>query len=138
MVGYGAGLEIKRRKDRLANDQGFVRSSKAMGRFDKAQKEVASHLKDATSEECYRLISRAFKEYLGDKIDVVGSALTPQEAEGKLRERKIDQHLAQEVRMLLEDLEEAQFSTAAQVVQEREELLKRARKFVKALERRLR
>jgi hypothetical protein len=138
MVGYGAGLGIKRRKDRLANDQGFVRSSKAMGKFDKAQKEVASHLEDGASEECCRLISRAFKEYLGDKIDVVGSALTPQEAEGKLRERKIDQHLAQEVRMFLEVLEKAQFSTAAQVVQEREELLKRARKFVKALERRLR
>jgi len=135
---YVAGLGIKRRTDRLVNDQGFVRSYKAMSKFGKAQKNVESHLKDAASEEFYRVISRAFKEYLGDKINVVGSALTPQEAEEKLRERKIDQQLFQEVRMLLEDLEKAQFSTASHLLQEREELLKRAKKFVKTLERQLR
>jgi len=109
-----------------------------MSKFGKAQKKVEPHLKDAASEEFYRLISRAFKEYLGDKISVVGSALTPQEAEEKLRERKIDQQLSQEVRMLLEDLEKAQFSTASHLLHEREELLKRTRKLVKILERQLR
>jgi hypothetical protein len=135
---YVAGLGIKRRADRLANDQGFVRSSKAMSTFNRAQKKVASHLKDQTSEEFYGLISRALKGYLGDKINVVGSALTPQEVEEKLCERNLNQQLSQAVRMLLEDLERAQFSSASHAVQEREELWEKAKEYAKTIERQLR
>jgi len=137
MALYLTGLTIKRRTDRFANDQGFVRSAKAMSTFGSAHKKIASHLNDATPDEFCRLICRAFKEYLGDKLNVVGSALTPQEAEAKLRERPIEQQLLQEARALLEDLEKAQFSAASQMVQERAELLKRAKKCVKTLERQL-
>ena len=109
-----------------------------MSTFNKAQKKVASHLKDQTSEEFYGLISRALKGYLGDKINVVGSALTPQEVEEKLCERNLNQQLSQEVRMLLEDLERAQFSSASHAVQEREELWKKAKEYAKTIERQLR
>jgi hypothetical protein len=137
MLTYVTGWGIKRRADRRANDQGFVRSSKAMNTFNKAQKKGSSHLQDQTSEEFYRLISRAFKEYMGDKINVVGSALTPQEAEERLRERGIDQQLSREARVLLEDLEKAQFSAVSHPLQKREELLDKARLCAKTLERQL-
>ena len=138
VVAYVTGLGVKKRNDRLINDQGFRRRHKAMSNFGKSLKKVEPHLKDEPSEAFYRLTSRAIKEYLGDKINLIGNTLTPQEAEKKLSERGVNPELLQKIRTLLENLEKGQYASAFHSPQEREEILKSAKKIVKTLEKRLR
>ncbi len=136
-LAFITGLGIKKRNERLTNDQGLVRSQKAMNKFKKSLKNIRHYLKDEPSEKFYHLTSRAFKEYLGDKINVVGTALTPLEAEKKLSQKGIEPELIQKIRTLLEDLEKGEFASVSHSVQEREEMLKEAKQLVKTLEKRL-
>ena len=59
-----------------------------------------------------RLASRCLREFIGDKLNLEGSALTPGEAGEKLRSRGVPEELSAEVRRRLERLEAAQFGAA--------------------------
>ncbi len=54
-------------------------------------------------------ISRRLREYVGDKLDCEGCALTPSEAERALRGAGVDERPAAQLRALLERLEAAQY-----------------------------
>jgi hypothetical protein len=135
---YVTGWAIKIRLDKLSNNSGLIRSQRALKAFGKNLKKSQAHLEAGSSAEFCRLAARFFKNYLGDKLNLTGNALTAQEAVEKLSSRKIDSQLTHQVEDLLDHLERAQFASATQTVRSREELLEKMQALAKQLEKNLR
>ena len=135
---YVAGWAIKIRSDKISNNSGLIRSQKALKAFNKNLKEGRALLGAGSSTEFYRLAARFFKNYLGDKLNLTGNALTAQEAVEKLSTRGINSELTRQVQSLLDNLEKAQFASATQTVRSREELLEQLSALAKQLEKKLR
>ena len=138
MVWYGIGWGIKRRMDRLSNNSGLLRSQRALGTFKKELKAVYAHLKDDDPTEFYRLSDRVFKDFFGDKFNVIGSALTADETAEKLSQRSVDRNIVNQVHDLLKEFEKAQFASAEREMKSRTEIVKNMKTLAKWLEKNFR
>ena len=131
---FGIGWGIKRRIDRLSNNSALVRSQKALGTFNKELKILCPHLQNASVSDFYRLSARVFKDFLGDKFTVTGSALTADETAKKLCERGIDQKIINRTHDLLKEFERAQFASSTKEIKNREEIILNMKSLAKRLE----
>ena len=122
---FGTALMTHRRRQRFALDAGLRRRHKAL-------RQLRRGLRAVDGPESASLCLR---RYIGNKLGVEGSALTPGEADSQLREYGVDDDLAAAAHGLLERLESAQYGGSsvrpAAAVQEIEGL-------VKSLERQIR
>ena len=60
-----------------------------------------------------QLASRVLREYIGDKLGVEGTALTPEEVDQRLREKGVADDLVKETHGLLDRLEAFQYGASA-------------------------
>ena len=69
MLGYVGTVLIKKRKQRLEEDMGYVRSRSALKSFNKKIAPLKKQMQAEDSNEFYRLTSRSLKGFLGDKLN---------------------------------------------------------------------
>jgi len=96
---YAATFISHRRRERFALDTSLRRRHHALRRLRKGLRTVESPAS----------ASRYLRQYIGDKLGVEGSALTPTEVDLQLREWGVDEQLATATHSLLERLETAQY-----------------------------
>ena len=96
---FGAVFVSQRRRERFALDAGLRRRHHARRQMRKAWRSVDS------AESA----SLCLRQYIGDKLGLEGSAMTPTEVDLGLRERGVDEELAATAHQLLARLEAAQY-----------------------------
>ncbi len=99
----------ERRRRHFAANVGVRRRKAALKQARKALGEVGEAAARGEHRPAAERASRLLREYVGDKVDLEGSAFTPAEAEAQLQRAGVDGELAGEVRELLEKLEGAQY-----------------------------
>ncbi len=121
-----------RRRQRFALDANLRRRRRAL----RTALKKLSKLAAADERSVADLASLCLREFVGDKLGVEGSALTPAEVAGKLGERAVDEQLARAATELLRRLEAAQYGAARVAVADaRAELEPLLRKLDKELDR---
>lgn len=115
----------QRQRRRFALDSGLKRRKQAL-------KMAHNNLRGIeTGADGPSRASLGLRTYIGDKLNIEGSALTPREAQEELISRGVDNALAGEVRQWLEELEASQYGAGA-IDQSR--LRERTLEFLKGLE----
>jgi hypothetical protein len=117
---------FKKRRDRFATDIGFRRSSKAMKQAQKGLEEAGRLARNNETKACCSALSRTVKTYLGDKLNVSGEMMTPDEIKEALRARTGEGPLADRTVALLRELEMRQFAPSADRASGTETLLQDA------------
>lgn len=116
----------QRRRERFALDSDLRRRHQALRQVRKGLKEVRQA--EGTDREASQAASRCLREYIGDKLGLEGSALTPAEVEQQLRSRGVEEDWVGKTHDLLQQLEAAQYGgepvTAAEAVTRIEALVK--------------
>ncbi|KPJ60134.1 MAG: hypothetical protein AMJ42_01575 [Deltaproteobacteria bacterium DG_8] len=131
VAGYVGFTLIKRRRERWEEDLAYARSKSAVRNLNKKISLIKRYIKSEDSSEFYRLTSKALKDFLGDKLNMTGGALTPIEIEGQLQTLKIKKEKIESLKMILNILESGQFAFQRHSRKEREELLNQVRGLVK-------
>jgi hypothetical protein len=103
-------LVAKRKRDKLAMDIGFARSTKAIKQARKGIDEAAVLAKGTDLKKCCAHLSKTFKTYLGDKLNRTGEAMTPVELKEALQTRISHDPLVERTVALLHELELRQFA----------------------------
>ncbi len=98
----------QRRRERFALDGTLRRRHVAMRTASKKLAELAS----ADDHAAVGLASLCLREFIGDKLGIEGSALTPAEVGDKLRKLEVEEVASVEVVDVLERLEAAQYGAA--------------------------
>jgi hypothetical protein len=134
IAGYTGCTLIKRRKERLEEDLGYSRSKDAMKKFSKNIIAAKKQIKNEDSAEFYGLTSKALKDFLGDKLNLTGSALTPAEIENQLYMFKIKKERIERLKKVLSILESGQFAFQRHSKEEKENLLKKVKDLTRGFE----
>ncbi len=106
---YFVLLWTERRRRHLEANVGLRRHRSALKRALRAFGEVEAAAGRGDRGEAAQVASRLLRGYVGDKVNLEGSAFTPAEAEAQLKRCEVDEALAGETRRLLESLDAAQF-----------------------------
>jgi hypothetical protein len=133
---YFALLWTERRRRHFATNVGLRRYKGAMKRAMKALGGVEKAVQAGETREASQLASRLLREYVGDKVDLAGSAFTATEAEAQLRRCGVEDEIARQTHRLLESAEAAHYGGVA--AQEAEDLGSSLRELLKQLERQIR
>ncbi|MEE9561818.1 MAG: BatD family protein, partial [Thermoanaerobaculia bacterium] len=104
-LGFVSTLVAQRRRRRFALDSGLRRRREALGRARKCLKRIESQSEGEEAATAIRQASRCLREYVGDKLDVEGCALTPAETEELLRSHGVEEEAVEETCRLLDRLE---------------------------------
>ncbi len=134
LVFFGLLLALRRRRHLETNVE-LVRRRAALRTATKALGGVEKAAKQGESREAARLASRVLREYVGDKVALEGSALTPAEAATQLERRGVDAELVAATRERLEALEAAQYGAGTV---EGQDLAAELKALLKRLERQVR
>ena len=132
-LSYLSCLIYKKRKDLYREDIKFARSKRALGEVKKKIKEAKKE-HDMGKDDFCADFSRAIREYLGDKLNITGSALTPNEVFEQLEAAGIDKNSVEEVKKFLEKLEYEKFVSKTISGKEIKELLNSGEELLKKLE----
>ena len=128
-------LFAERRRRHLETNVEAVRRRSALKRALKGLDGVAKAMRDGDRRKAVELASRALRGYVGDKVALEGSALTPAEAAEQLARCGVEAPDVLETRTLLESFEAAQY---AGVQASGEELAGELKSLLKRLERQIR
>jgi hypothetical protein len=97
---------LQRRRSRFAADGSLRRRVEARK---KARKALAALPQAANAQAVAQQASLCLRRYIGDKVGLEGSALTPAEAADALSQRRVGEDLVERCRTLLDRLEAAQY-----------------------------
>lgn len=136
-LGFLVTLVVYNRIESDRKDTAGVRRRKAFGRSSEELKRCRADV-EGESTELFRNLSRVIREYLGDRFDLSGAALTPVEAERWLNEGARSGEISARVRKILEKLEGYQFGVALPSREERDVLYREVKKLIKEMEKMLR
>ena len=123
IAGYAGSTLVKRRKERWEEDLGYARSKSAMRTFNKKIALIKKQIKNEDSSEFYRLTSKVLKDFLGDKLNLTGSALTPTEIENRLHTLNIPDERIESLKRVFTILESGQFAFQHHSKRDKEDLL---------------
>ena len=138
ILGYAATALSKKRRKRLEEDTGYARGKSALKRFKQNIAPLKKQVQTGDGNEFYRITSRTLKEFLGDKLNITGSALTPREIEHQLSALVIPREKIGELLEVLHTLESGQFALQQLRAREKEKLLHDTIKLVRWLDKRIR
>ena len=123
VLGYAGLVVIMQRKRRWEEDVSYARSKSALKKLNKKISAVTRQVAGEDSSEFYRLTSKAFKDFLGDKLNITGSALTSLEIENRLHAYTIQKEHIDRTKTILSTLESGQFAFQQLSTREKEDLL---------------
>jgi len=89
------------------------------------------------SPSFYQLSQKALKDFMGDRFDVQGNALTAKEMEEMLLSGGISDDISSEVSFMMLFCDSGQFGSEDYSVKEKEEMLERMKKFVVLIHKKL-
>ena len=136
MLGFAACLAVKQRRIRYRADSGFARGKNAHKNFNKKLRLVKKlhHEDDAAF---YRDASKTLKDFIGDKLNIVGSALTAGEIERRLSELNLTESYIRELKRITELLEAGQFASRKYTTEEREAMVDAMKKAAREIDRKI-
>ncbi|MFQ5449061.1 MAG: BatD family protein [Nitrospinaceae bacterium] len=124
---------VIRHRQRLKYDVAFFRSWNAFKMADQRLKQLSGS-PNSNPKEFVKELSEILREYIGNKLNLRGKAITSREVESKLKEKHYSKELASSVRRLLEKYESLQYGP--KTFDNRKELFKESVKILKRLENR--
>ena len=127
---YGGSCFWMRKKEKLKGNKALRRQEEALKKFNKGLKSVGEG-KNFLSEA-----SNVFRDYIGDKINVDGKALTPIDLDRVLGPYHVGPETLKEIKGLLQDFESAQYGGSAKKAPN--EMLNKMKNVVKSMEKELR
>ncbi|OGL53197.1 MAG: hypothetical protein A3C43_05285 [Candidatus Schekmanbacteria bacterium RIFCSPHIGHO2_02_FULL_38_11] len=133
-LSYLSCLVYKKRSDRYMKDIKFARNRRAIGEAKKRLKE-ARKCRENYKDAFFTILSKTVREYLGDKLNVAGSALTPAEIGERLGTAGINEKTVEKVKSFLENLEYKKFVSGGLSPEEKKELLISGEELLNVLER---
>ncbi len=125
------GAFFIRQQKRMTTDVAFYRSQKAFKAASQKLKNL-THSKNTDSKEFASELSEILREYIGDKLNMEGKAITAAEVEHKLKESDYQKDHVQITRKLLEKCEALQY--APESSGNNRELLSQSQDIIKILE----
>ncbi len=118
-----------KQQNRLKYDVAFYRRHNAYKNASKRLKQVSAH---SDSKEFARELSEILREYIGDKLNLQGKAITAEEVEVHLKESNFQPRQAEDTRKLIERCETLQYSPMTHG--KTRELLSESENMIKVLE----
>ncbi len=118
-------------KKRLTTDVAFYRSQKAFKTATQKLK-ILDHSNKMDSKEFASELSEILREYIGNKLNMEGKAITAAEVEPKLKESDFDTQQVDNTRKLLEKFEALQY--APKTSGNNQDLLNESKDLIKILE----
>ena len=117
---------LMKRQNRMRYDVAFYRRRNAYKNASKRLKQMSEH---NDSKEFARELSEVLREYVGDKLNLQGKAITAEEVQMRLKESNYEAQQAEETRKLLEKCETLQYApmtqgSTKQLLGESEDLIK--------------
>jgi hypothetical protein len=125
------------RKRRWEEDVSYARSKSALKKFNKKIATVKRQTDKEDSSAFYRFTSKAFKDFLGDKLNITGSALTSLETESRLYTCSIPKEYIDQVKTILATLESGQFAFHRLSTQEKADLLEQVKNLARFFDKRI-
>ena len=120
---------VIKRQSRMKHDVAFFRRRNAYKNANQRLKQMSEH---SDSKEFARQLSEILREYIGDKLNLQGKAITAEEVEVRLKESNFQPGQAEDTRKLLEKCETLQYAPMTQG--STKELLGESENMIKALE----
>ncbi|OGL47817.1 MAG: hypothetical protein A2W05_09335, partial [Candidatus Schekmanbacteria bacterium RBG_16_38_10] len=130
---YLSCLVYKKRSDKYREDIKFARNKKAFGEAREKFKE-ARRFDEYDKDIFCSVLSKAVREYLGDKMNITGAALTPAEICERLEAAGVPSKSVEDVKNFLENLEYRKYVSGNLAQEERKEVLKKGEELVDRLE----
>ncbi len=131
-------LSLRIRQERHEKDISLLRKKNAYKKAMSNLGLISTVLKKGDHAEFYAEVSRTLKEYLGDKLNLPGAALTPQEAAAGLKAAGLDGDLIEQFKKLLEQCESCQFGSKSTEQTACQTIYKNTQQTLKQLEKLLR
>ncbi len=131
-------FSVNMRKEKHEKDTSILRKKNAHKKALSSLEAASAALKKGDQPEFYAEVSRTLKEYLGDKLNLSGAALTPQEVEAKLDAAGLKGELIEQLKKLLEQCESCQFGSVSTKQTECHAVYKDTKHILKKLEKLLR
>jgi hypothetical protein len=137
ILGFGAGFTLKHQKEKFAADTGPIRSKAAYKNLNRKLSVVKkSIVHDDVS--FYRDAGKTVKDFIGDKLNMSGGALTPAEIEEKLTDAGVAPAAIDKFKNIIEMLEAAQFAFKNYSREQREAMLSSLQKVAKEIDKKIR
>jgi predicted nuclease with TOPRIM domain len=118
-----------KQQNRMKYDVAFYRRRNAYKNASQRLKQMPDH---SDSKEFARELSEILREYIGDKLNLQGKAITAEEVQARLKESNYEVQQAEETRKLLEKCETLQYAPMTQG--STKQLLGESEKLIKVLE----
>jgi hypothetical protein len=96
---------VRRHRERLSGDVAFRRGRLALKKASRVRHNVERALREDHLNEAATILSRGLREYIGDRLNVEGAALTPAEAAALITEHGAHDQDVEAVRRVLRDCE---------------------------------
>jgi hypothetical protein len=127
MIFFILSAILIKRQNRLKFDVAFYRHRNAYKNATQRLKQLSSHSKNSVPKEFGRALSEIIREYIGDKLNLQGKAITAEEVEIRLKQS--DYEASEVARRLLDRCEALQFAPLAiggtkELLDESEDLIK--------------
>ena len=129
---YFAISMIIRNKRKSQNNSAFSRNKKAY-KLAKTKLEILIS-KTLNSRIFFQELSQILREYIGNKLNLNGTAFTSDEAASKLKERGFQEKQIIAIKNLLEKLEEIQYAGIKTVKDSQNSLINQSSEILKKLE----
>ena len=120
----------QKKKERLKGNDALRRQEQALKKFNKGLKSVDEGSNFLTQA------SNVFRDYIGDKVNVDGKALTPLDLDRVLSPHRVGPETLKEIKNLLQDFESAQYG--GQAKKGPREMMIKMKSIVKNMEKELR
>ena len=127
---------VKRARDRSSGDPGIARLKSAYKNFTRNFAEAQKAL-DGPDDRFYQAASQALKDFIGDRLNITGQALTVKDLDGILG-GSVSADILDELKSLMSFFESGQFGFRKCSGDERKAVLGRLKKAVLYLNRSLR
>jgi hypothetical protein len=136
IIGFGTCFFVKRRAEAYASDISLVRNKYAFKQF---TKRLSSLRKPLSQDEAsfYRDAAKSIKDFIGDKLNVTGSALTAAEIEQQLTEAHVNGTTIKECTTVIEMLEAGQFASRQYSQEEKIALLTSMKKVAREINKKI-
>lgn len=138
VFGFLFSFMAKRVKERNEEDTGLARAKSAYKNFRKTLPAIHKALKK-DDPLFYQAAQKALKDFIGDKLNIAGSALTPAELEKRVTEARgmVQEEVVSELKQLLEFFDSGQFGFKKHSLEEKEAVFISMKKLVKQLNKKI-
>jgi hypothetical protein len=138
VFGFLFSFMAKRVKERNEEDKGLARAKSAYKNFRRTLPAIHKALK---KDELlfYQVAPKALKNFIGDKLNIAGSALTPAELEKRVTGARgmVQEEVVSELKQLLEFFDSGQFGFKKHSLEEKEAVFISMKKLVKQLNKKI-